>query len=46
MVGGIVTMATAFVGNFWILLGVLVIMVLAPTVYSYQLYKKQTSQDA
>lgn len=46
VVGGIVTMATAFIGNFWILLSVLVIMVAVPTVYSYLLYKKQTSQDA
>jgi uncharacterized membrane protein len=46
VIGGVIIMATAFIGSFWLLLGVLVIMVLAPTVYSYQLYKKQTSQDA
>lgn len=41
VIGGILTMSTAFVGNFWILLGVLVIMVTAPTVYSYSLYRRQ-----
>ena len=41
VVGGIITMATAFVGNFWILFGILVAMVLIPTVYSYLLHLKQ-----
>ena len=41
VLGGVVTMATAFFGNFWILLGVLVVMVLVPTVYSYLLYRRQ-----
>ena len=38
---GAVTMATAFVGNFWILIGVLVVAITAPTLYSYCLYRKQ-----
>ena len=42
--GGVVTMATAFFGNFWLLLGVLIVMVLAPTIYSYCLYRKQRDQ--
>ena len=41
VIGGIVTMATAFLGSFWILLGVLIVMVAAPTIYSYCLYRKQ-----
>lgn len=44
VIGGIITMATAFVGSFWILLGVLVLMVAAPTLYSYLLYRKQAQQ--
>ena len=39
---GVVIMATAFLGSLWILLGILVIMVTVPTVYSYCLYRKQT----
>ncbi len=42
--GGIVILATAFLGNFWILLGVLVVMVAVPTVYSYLLYRKQAKE--
>lgn len=41
VIGGILTMATAFLGNFWVLLGVLVVMVASPTIYSYSLYRKQ-----
>lgn len=40
VIGGIITMAMAFIGNFWVLLGVLVVMVAAPTVYSYRHYRK------
>lgn len=39
VIGGIFTMATAFLGNFWILMGVLVVMVAAPTLYSYLYYR-------
>lgn len=39
--GGILIMATAFLGIFWVLLGVLALMVLLPTIYSYCLYRKQ-----
>ena len=45
VVGGIFTMATAFVGNFWILLGVLAAMVAVPTIYSYSLYRRQQKED-
>lgn len=42
---GIVILATAFMGSFWILLGVLLVMVIVPTVYSYQLHLKQKNQE-
>lgn len=38
--GGVVIMATAFLGTFWILLGILLLMVIIPTLYSYLLYRK------
>lgn len=44
VIGGIITMATAFIGSFWILLAVLVVMMAVPTVYSYQLYRKQRKE--
>lgn len=46
VIGGIVTMATAFVGSFWLLLGILILMVAAPTIYSYLLYRKQEKGTA
>lgn len=46
VIGGVITMATAFVGSFWILLGVLVLMVAAPTLYSYLHYRKQKKGTA
>jgi len=45
VLGGVITLATAFFGNFWILLGILIVMVAAPTIYSYCLYRKQNSQE-
>lgn len=45
VLGGVIIMATAFVGSFWLLLGTMVVMVLAPTVYSYCLYQKQTKNE-
>ncbi|MBQ8769439.1 MAG: SdpI family protein [Oscillospiraceae bacterium] len=38
--GGVVIMATAFLGTFWILLGILLLMVIIPTLYSYLQYRK------
>lgn len=37
--GGIVTMLTAFWGNFWMLMAILAAMVILPTVYSYLYYR-------
>jgi len=44
VIGGVITMATAFIGSFWILLGVLIVMVAAPTIYSYRLHLKQNKE--
>ena len=40
VIGGIITMLTAFFGNFWILIGILLLIVLLPTIYSYTYYRK------
>jgi len=37
--GGVVIMATAFFGNFWIFIGIVALMVIVPTVYSYLYYR-------
>lgn len=41
VIGGIVIMATAFLGAFWLFFIVLIPMVIVPTVYSYLFYKKK-----
>ena len=41
--GGVLILATAIWGSFWILIGASIIMVLVPVIYSYLLYRKQTS---
>jgi len=38
--GGVVTMATAFLGIFWIFIGIIALMVIVPTVYSYLYYRR------
>lgn len=40
VIGGVFTLATAFLGSFWLLLAVLIVMVGVPTVYSYWYYSK------
>lgn len=40
VIGGIVTLLTAFLGSFWILMAILALMVILPTVYSYMYYRK------
>lgn len=44
VVGGIVIMATAFLGAFWLFFVVLIPMVIVPFVYSYSLYKKNKTK--
>lgn len=43
--GAIVILATAFLGSFWILLGVLIVMVALPTIYSDCLHRKQVREE-
>ena len=45
-VGGVIIMATAFLGSFWLLIATMVVMVAAPTIYSYCLYRKQTISES
>ena len=40
VIGGVIIMATSFLGVFWLAFVVLVPMVIVPTIYSYFLYKK------
>jgi uncharacterized membrane protein len=44
MLCGVVMLATAFLGIFWILLGVLLVAVIVPTVYSYVYYRKHKTR--
>ena len=43
--GSLIIMATAFIGSFWIMMGVLIIMVIVPTVYSYLLHLEQKKTE-
>lgn len=45
VIGGVVIMATAFLGAFWLFFVVLIPMVIVPFVYSYVLYKKKQNKD-
>ncbi len=40
VLGGLVTMVTGFLGNVWIFLAIIIVMALAPMLYSYLLYRK------
>lgn len=40
VIGGFVIMGLAFLGSFWTLLGMVLVMALIPTIYSYAYYKK------
>ena len=42
VIGGVIIMASAFLGSFWLFFVVLIPMVVVPFVYSYTLYKKKT----
>jgi uncharacterized membrane protein len=44
MISGVVLLATAFLGIFWILISVLLIAVIVPTVYSYVYYRKHKTR--
>lgn len=44
VIGGVIIMATAFLGIFWLFFVVLIPMIVVPTVYSYILYKKSKKE--
>lgn len=44
VIGGVIIMATAFLGAFWLCFVVLIPMVIVPFVYSYLLYKKNKTE--
>ena len=46
VIGGILCLLTAFLGNFWILMVILAAMVILPTVYSYLYYRKHGKGEA
>ena len=41
---GVAMLATAFLGIFWILIGIMLVAVLAPTIYSYLYYRKHKEE--
>ena len=43
--GGILTILTAFWGSFLLLIGILVVMVILPTIYSYLYYRKHEKDE-
>ncbi len=42
--GGVLILATAFLGSFWIFSAILALMVIVPTVYSYLYYRKHKEE--
>jgi len=46
VVGGVVVMATAFLGSVFLFLGVTLVMVIIPTAYSYCLYRRKAAREA
>ena len=45
VIGGILTMATAFLGSFWLLLGILIVLLAATTLYSYLYYRNHEKKS-
>jgi uncharacterized membrane protein len=43
--GGTLTIVNAFLGNMWIFIAAIVLMVLVPTVYSYWLYTQKHGKN-
>ena len=43
--GGVIILATAFLGSFGIMIGTTLAMVIIPTIYSYCLYRRQSQKD-
>ena len=44
VIGGIATMLTAFLGSFWLMMAILVIMAILPTIYSYLYYRNHEKE--
>ncbi|MBR2052915.1 MAG: SdpI family protein [Clostridia bacterium] len=42
---GIAMLATSWLGNFWVLVGVLLAAIIIPTIYSYVLYRKKQKEN-
>ena len=45
VVGGLLILATAFLQNIWIFLGIVMVMSIVPMIYSYLYYRKHTSEE-
>ena len=45
VIGGIITMLTAFCGSFWLMMVILLAMVILPTVYSYLYYRNHDKEN-
>ena len=45
VIGGIITMLTAFLGSFWLMMVILLAMVILPTVYSYLYYRNPDKEN-
>ena len=44
VIGGILTMLTAFLGSFWVMMSILAVMVILPTIYSYLYYRNHEKE--
>lgn len=44
--GGVLILATAFLGNFWIFIAIIALTCIIPTIYSYVYYKKHKEDEA
>lgn len=45
VIGGILMLATAFLANFWVLMGILFVMVIIPIIYSYTIFRKNKKNN-
>jgi len=46
VIGGIATILTAFLGNFWVLIVILAVMCIVPTIYSYLYYRRHEKGES
>ena len=45
VIGGILTMLTAFLGSFWLMMAILLLIAILPTVYSYLYYRNHEKDE-